>query len=401
MRRSLLTCVTAWLALLLISCGGGSSAALPPPTYTVGGQVVGLSAGVSVVLSDNGTDSLTVSANGAFSFARPIIQGGSYAVTVSTQPTGQVCAIANPSQQNVLATVTTVEVTCAPLTYTVAGRLTGLKSGNQLVLLNNGGDALTLSADGAFIFASKISYGGDYAVTVGAQPTGQFCEVTHGAGSNVTGDTSGITVVCSLFFDNFNRPDQIGLGVAPNTVSWLVSGQGAATVAIANHQFVDGSPALGNRVAYALMSLGAQPSRLGGRFSFLPFSGSGSDHSAVALISTLDTGITFAHAVHLVVDRYDAALSYYISGVSHQPESCAAGPVAFFANPLLADGTPYDVEITLSGSHVVVALPQGQILDCTDAQFALLGGPQAMWEVYSPSVSSDAALAWNSAIAYP
>jgi hypothetical protein len=400
-RRSLLTCLTAWLALPLIGCGGGSSAALPTPTYTVGGQVVGLSAGMSVVLSDNGTDSLTVSANGAFSFAQPITQGGSYAVTVTTQPTREVCAIANPSKQNVLATVTTVEVTCAPLTYAVAGNLTGLKSGNQLVLLNNGGDPLTLSNEGIFTFASEISYGGDYAVTVGAQPTGQFCEVTHGAGSSVTADTSDISVVCSLFFDNFNRPDQVGLGVAPNTVSWLVSGQGAATIAIANHRFVDGSPTLGNRVAYALMSLGGTPTRLGGSFIFLPFPGSGSDRSAVALISTLDTGITFAHAVHLVVDRYDAALTYYLSGVSHQPASCAAGPAAFFANPLLTDGTPYDVEMTISGSHVVVALPQGQILDCTDAQFAVLGGAQAMWEVYSPSVNSDAAPAWNSVIAYP
>jgi hypothetical protein len=400
-RNPLLTGLLVWVTVSLMACGGGQSSAGSTPTFVIGGQVSGLSAGGTLVLSDNGSDSLTITTNGSFSFGQSVTQGGAYAVTVTTQPTGQVCTLVNANGTNVHATVSTIAVTCGPATYAVGGTLTGLKSGNQLVLSNNAGDPLTLTTDGAFSFASKISNGGDYAVTVTTQPSGQFCEITHGAGANVTSDISTVAVVCSLFFDNFNRADQVGLGLAPNSVAWLVSGAGTSTIAIANHQYVDGSPTLGNRVAYALMALGALPSRLGGSFSFLPFVGSGANNSAVALISTLDTGITLDHAVHVAVDRYNAGLTYYVSGVSYQPASCLTGPTAYFNTPLSADGTAYSVEMALSGSHVVISLPQGLIIDCTDSHFAELAGAQAMWEIYSPSTTSDAAPAWNSVIAYP
>jgi hypothetical protein len=90
---------------------GGDASSTPPPTYAVGGSVSGLTG--SVVLQDNGTDSLTATTNGSFSFATPLSSGATYNVTVTTNPTGQVCSVANGSGTVANANVTTVAVTCS------------------------------------------------------------------------------------------------------------------------------------------------------------------------------------------------------------------------------------------------------------------------------------------------
>ena len=54
--------------------------------YTIGVTVTGLGAGATVVLQDNGGDALTVSANGASTFATPVPAGSPYSVTIETQP---------------------------------------------------------------------------------------------------------------------------------------------------------------------------------------------------------------------------------------------------------------------------------------------------------------------------
>src|SRR6516162_2831991 len=70
------------------SGGSGSSA-----TYSVGGSVSGLSG--TVVLQNNGGDTLSVSANGSFTFATALVGGTAYNVTVKTNPTGQTCSVSN------------------------------------------------------------------------------------------------------------------------------------------------------------------------------------------------------------------------------------------------------------------------------------------------------------------
>ena len=55
-------------------------------TYTLGGAISGLGAGKSVVLQNNGANSLTLAANGSFAFTTPVADGAAYAVTVLTQP---------------------------------------------------------------------------------------------------------------------------------------------------------------------------------------------------------------------------------------------------------------------------------------------------------------------------
>src|SRR5512141_1376239 len=59
--------------LLLAACGGS--------TYTLGGTVTGLVG--TVVLQNNGTSDLSISANGPFTFAGRLTGGSTYNVTVS------------------------------------------------------------------------------------------------------------------------------------------------------------------------------------------------------------------------------------------------------------------------------------------------------------------------------
>jgi FG-GAP repeat protein len=85
----------------------------PPPTYTIGGHVEGL-AGSGLVLQQNGGDNLAISADGDFTFATPLNDGATYAVTVFAQPgdPAQTCTVANGSGTVAGANVDTVDVTC-------------------------------------------------------------------------------------------------------------------------------------------------------------------------------------------------------------------------------------------------------------------------------------------------
>ncbi len=207
MRINILLAGLAGCALVLGGCGGGGGDddGTPPPnppppatTYTIGGTLTGLANGASVVLQNNGAGNLTRNANGAFTFAAPVSAGATYSVAVSSQPAGQNCAVTNGSG-TARANVSNVTVTCTnlpPATFTVGGTVTGLAPGASVVLQNNGGADLAVNADGAFTFATPVSSGGAYAVTVLTQPAAQNCAVTSGSGT-VTANVSNVTVTCT------------------------------------------------------------------------------------------------------------------------------------------------------------------------------------------------------------
>jgi 6-phosphogluconolactonase (cycloisomerase 2 family) len=80
-------------------------------------------------------------------------------------------------------------------------------TGSGLVLQNNGGDDLAISASGTFAFALPVVSGSDYAVTVKTQPSGpaQICSVgggINGDGTGTVGDANveNVRVSCGLHF---------------------------------------------------------------------------------------------------------------------------------------------------------------------------------------------------------
>jgi len=167
-------------------------------TFTVGGAVSGLS-GTGLVLEDNGGDDLTVSADGSFTFKTALADGAAYAVTVKTQPSSpaQSCTVTNGSGKIAGAKVTNVAVACTTSEFTIGGTVTGLPTGQTLVLQDNGGDNLTLTDSGVFTFATKVQTGQPYAVTVLTQPTTGNCTVQSGSGTVANADVTSVDVVCT------------------------------------------------------------------------------------------------------------------------------------------------------------------------------------------------------------
>ena len=79
--------------------------------------------------------------------------------------------------------------------HTIGGTLTGLSG--ALVVQNNGGDDLTLTADGDFRFSMPIAEGDSYNVTVLTQPNSRTCTVSNGAGT-VSAEVSDVAINCVL-----------------------------------------------------------------------------------------------------------------------------------------------------------------------------------------------------------
>jgi hypothetical protein len=89
----------------------GNIAVTCATTSSVVGTVSGLKTGAFVTLLSNGT-SLPVVANGGFAIPGVLVAGSTYNVTISTQPSGQTCTLANASGTVVANTLATVTVTC-------------------------------------------------------------------------------------------------------------------------------------------------------------------------------------------------------------------------------------------------------------------------------------------------
>ena len=165
------------------------------PAFTVGGSISGLTG--SVTLRNNGGNDLIRSANGSFTFTTALTTGSAYAVTVSTQPTGQTCTVSNGSGTIASTNVTNVTVSCVtnPLpTFTVGGAISGLTG--VVTLRNNGGNDLVSNANGSFTFSTSLTTGSAYSVTVFTQPAGQTCTVGNGSGTIGSANVTNVTVNC-------------------------------------------------------------------------------------------------------------------------------------------------------------------------------------------------------------
>ena len=66
-------------------------------------------------------------------------------------------------------------------TYSIGGTVSGLSG--TVVLEDNGGDDLSISANGTFTFATLLAQSAPYNVTVSTDPSGQTCTVTNGSGT--------------------------------------------------------------------------------------------------------------------------------------------------------------------------------------------------------------------------
>ena len=150
------------------------------------------------MLQNNSRDSITVMSNSAFTFPTAIAAGGTYQVSVLTQPTGQSCTMGAGSGSIANSNVTNVVVKCIAITHTVGGTVSGLADGVSIVLQNNGGDSLTVSSNSTFAFATAIAEGSSYSVSIGTQPSYQGCSVSAGSGTVASANVTSVVVHCPL-----------------------------------------------------------------------------------------------------------------------------------------------------------------------------------------------------------
>lgn len=80
-----------------------------------------------------------------------------------------------------------------PVEYSISGTIFGLSGGSAII--TNGSEELTLSSNGAFNFAKKVSPNTAYSISV-TPPAGQNCLVSGGNGT-VTKDVTQIEIRCS------------------------------------------------------------------------------------------------------------------------------------------------------------------------------------------------------------
>ena len=121
-------------------------------TYSVGGTVSGLSG--TVVLQDNGGDDLSVGASGSFTFATGSGHGLGLQRDGEDQP-GRARAArwrTGPARSAPRTSPTSPSPARQRPPYSVGGTVSGLSG--TVVLQDNGGDDLSVSASGAFTFAT-------------------------------------------------------------------------------------------------------------------------------------------------------------------------------------------------------------------------------------------------------
>lgn len=79
---------------------------------------------------------------------------------------------------------------------TVGGSISGLASGQQVVLGINGGNPLTVTSNSTFTFTTPLAKASSYAVAVATQPAGQICTVSNGSGTVTTSNITNVSIMC-------------------------------------------------------------------------------------------------------------------------------------------------------------------------------------------------------------
>ena len=188
----------------------------------IGGTVSGLSGSVSLQL--NGTNTLTTSANGSFTFTTLLATGKNYAVTVSTQPTGQTCLVGNSGGTVGSTSISNITVTCSTSVagFLVGGKVSGFSG--LIVLSLNGLEELSRTYNGNFTFSSSLPTSTLYNVTVLQQPLDHVCVVSNGTGTIADADFPFVDVSCTESY-----PDT-AIGIDPDGAS--LSGSETMTLSL-------------------------------------------------------------------------------------------------------------------------------------------------------------------------
>jgi sugar lactone lactonase YvrE len=195
--------------------------------YSLGGSVSGLSQPGLVLI--NGSDVLSVGPGASrFGFAIGLPYGQPYAVTVQAQPAGLYCSVSAGAGIMGPQDVDNVAVTCAPMSFTLGGHVTGLTL--EGLVLANGADTLAVPAQAArFTMPTRVAFGGSYALTVNTHPAGLTCSIAAGTGTMGAADVTTPVVTCAA------NSYTLGGTVSGLTSGGLVLANGTDSLSLAAH----------------------------------------------------------------------------------------------------------------------------------------------------------------------
>ncbi|MEF3692331.1 MAG: hypothetical protein V3574_04745, partial [Candidatus Moraniibacteriota bacterium] len=108
-----------------ISASLNDSVTITLPTYTIGGNITGLTG--TVILQNNGGDDLSRSTDGSFTFSTPLHDSDTYNVTVSSQPVGQICTASDNTGTVSSSNITNIVINCVNSADTTAPTVTAFE----------------------------------------------------------------------------------------------------------------------------------------------------------------------------------------------------------------------------------------------------------------------------------
>jgi len=128
---------------------------------------------------------------------------GGTSFQVGTNPPAYVCNGtdgANGTSCSIVTNISTI-LSCSDGTsyvlnqkYSVGGTVSGFAG--TFSLLDNGGDAFAVTANGPYTFATGLAAGASYAVTISAQPTNGTCSVSNPTGTIGSANVTNANVAC-------------------------------------------------------------------------------------------------------------------------------------------------------------------------------------------------------------
>src|SRR6266581_4313909 len=300
--------------------------------FTIGGTVTGHN-GTGFTLRLNGTTNLIVPANAPFTFGA-IADGSAYSVAVFVQPLNQTCTVANGSGTLAGANVTNVAVSCTTDTHTIGGTVSGL-SGTGLVLRNNGGDSLPVSANGTFTFSTAIASGAAYSVAVLTQPANpsQSCTVTNGSGTVGSANVTNVSVSCAT-----NTFTIVGTVSGLSGTGLVLRNNGGNDFTVSANGTLTFSTAIASGAAYSVTVL-TQPTNPSQSCTVTNGSGTvGSANVTNVAVSCVTNNFTIGGTV---TGHNGTGFTLRLNGTTNLAVA-GNGPYAFGA---IADGSAYSVAV--------------------------------------------------------
>lgn len=238
-----------------------------------------------------------------------------------------------------------------PPTFTVGGSVSGL-AGSGLVLQNNGGDDLPVSASGNFTFKTALASGAAFNVTVKTQPQAvwQTCAITNAAGTVGSTNITNVTVSCTT------NTYSIGGSVTGLTGSGLVLQNNAGddlTVAAGSSTFTFSTP-IASGTAYQV-TVKTQPASPTQTCAVTAASGSvtNANVSNVAVTCTTNTYTVGGTIFGLT------ASGLVLEDNAGDDLTVAATSTSFTFATAIASGAPYSVTVKTQPTGLTCAVGGG------------------------------------------